>query len=169
MKKINKLFATFFALICLPLAVVGGSVKDASVQAEETTTETILLNNFETSVQFNYFMMSIALGKVSMNMDERYVSEGEASACIYVQPDLFYGRMDAKIPGLYHSLKLEREGLDYTNFRYVNKVTAMVYNAESTTQEIGLQLVYTVRNRSLVTGREQWYSLEPNTWTEISF
>ena len=169
MKKINKWLASVFALICLPLACVGGGARDSFVQAEEAETEQILLNNFETPAQFNYFMMSNSLGKVSMNMQKQYTYDGDVSACVYVQPDLFYGRMDAKMPGLYHGLKLEREGVDYTNFRYVNKVTAMVYNPESTTREIGLQLVYTVKNRSLVTGKAQWYSLEPNTWTEIVF
>ena len=113
--------------------------------------------------------MSNSLGKVTMNTDNRYVKGGDTSACVYVQPDLFNGRMNAKIPGLFHSVKLEREGKDYTNFRYVTKVKTMVYNADAEAREIGLQLVYTVKNRSLVTGKAQWYTLEPNAWTEIVF
>lgn len=167
-KRMTKIFAVLFTLLCIPLAM-GGGAKGASVQAEEPTTETIALNDFEASAQFNYFMMTNSLGKVSMNADGRYVHGGDASACVYVQPDMFNGRMDAKIPGLFHSVKLEREGKDYTNFRYVTKVKAMVYNPNAEQREIGLQLVYTVKNRSLVTGKAQWYTLEPNAWTEIAF
>ena len=167
-KMINKWIALFLTLICLPLSLVSGSVK-SSVKAEDAATETVLLNGFETAAHFNYLMMSNSLGRVSLNANESYVYEGETSACVYVQPDMFNGRMDAKIPGLFHALKLERENLDYTNFRYVTKVTARVYNAEATEQEIGLQLVYAVKNRSLVTGKAQWYTLAPNAWTEIIF
>ena len=167
-KKLTKIFAVLFTVLCLPIAMSSGA-KDTSAQAEEPTTETVVLNDFETPAQFNYFMMSNSLGKVTMNTDNRYVKSGDTSACVYVQPDLFNGRMNAKIPGLFHSVKLEREGKDYTNFRYVTKVKTMVYNADAEAREIGLQLVYTVKNRSLVTGKAQWYTLEPNAWTEIVF
>lgn len=169
MKKVfKKWIAVALTLICLPLALLGGGAS-ASVQAEEEAVETILLNDFESSVQFNYLMMSNSLGTVRQSQNDKAFGGGASSAQIYVQPDLFNGRMDAKIPGLYHALKLQREELDYTNFRYVNKVTAMVYNAEETEQEIGLQLVYTVKNRSLVTGKAKWFTLPAKQWTEIAF
>ena len=170
MKKImKKMMAFMLMLLCLPVALVSGGNAMEAVRAEEAETETILLNGFETSAHFNYLTMSNCLGQVTMNTDAAYVRDGAASVKLYVQPDLFSGRMDAKIPGLYHGLKLVKEGLDYTNFRYVNKVTASVYNAEDTVQEIGLQIVYTVKNRSLVTGKAQWYELQPKEWTEITF
>lgn len=169
MRKMTKYFALLLTLLCMPMALIGGSSKQSSAQAETPATETIVLNDFETSAQFNYFMMSNSLGQVSMNGDTRYVSSGQTSARVYVQPDLFNGRMDAKIPGLYHALKLVREDVDYTNFRYVTKVKTKVYNPDSAEKEIGLQLVYTVKNRSLVTGKAQWYTLAPNAWTEIVF
>lgn len=168
-KRFNKLTALFLTVTCLSVAFLFGKENGSSVNAEDVQTETVLINDFESFVDFNYLTMNNALGKVSMNVDEQFVSSGETSACVYVQPDLFNGRMDAKIPTLFHSLNLIRENKDYTNFRYVTKVSAMVYNGESTAQEIGLQLVYTVKNRAFVSGKAQWYSLEPNSWTEITF
>lgn len=165
MRKITKGLVLLLTLLCMPVALIGGSAQQSSAKAEEPTTETIVVNDFEAPAKFNYFTMSNALGKVTMDTD----NGGNTRACVYVQPDLFNGRMDAKVPGLFHSLKLQKEEKDYTNFRYVTQVKAKVYNAEDTEQEIGLQLVYTVKNRSLVTGKAQWYTLAPNAWTEITF
>ena len=168
-KRKNKSIALFLTLICTSMALAGCSMQKTPVMAENSPTETISLNSFESNFDFNYLMMSNSLGKVSMNWNAQYVSDGEGSACVYVQPDVFNGMMEAKVPGLYQALKLERAGEDYTNFRYVTKVKTKVYNPDSAEKEIGLQLVYTVKNRSLVTGKAQWYTLAPNAWTEIVF
>ena len=88
-KRFNKLTALFLTVTCLSVAFLFEKENGSSVNAEDVQTETVLINDFESFVDFNYLTMNNALGKVSMNVDEQFVSSGETSACVYVQPDLF--------------------------------------------------------------------------------
>ncbi|MBQ9728445.1 MAG: hypothetical protein IJV85_02500 [Clostridia bacterium] len=166
MKKIKKfLFGTILAAVCA-FSACGGITTNAA----ETATTPVVVNSFENQSDLNYVMMQQLLGKITLQEEKEYITDGDASMKVWVQPNLFgdVAQYDARVPAFMHTLNLKKAGKNYTSFRNVASVKIDVYNAETTEQQIGVNLAYKEVNRGFQTGRATFYTLAPEAWTTVT-
>ncbi|MBQ9728443.1 MAG: hypothetical protein IJV85_02490 [Clostridia bacterium] len=140
-----------------------------SSRAEEQTTSYITVNDFETQRSLNYLMMQNALGIVTLEKDAQYVTSGNASIKMFVQPDPFEGyyRSWKKEPYIFHATELRPEGLDYTDYTNVVAVEIDVFNAQDTVESIGFQHVYSTAYYSFTGLALEWVEVAPQAWTTV--
>ena len=114
--------------------------------------------------------MQQLLGKISWQGDKDYVTDGEKSIKVWVQPNPFgdVSQYDARIPSFIHTLNLRKDQKDFTSFRNVTALKVDVYNTEDTAQQMGISLAYKEVNRGFQTGRATYFELAPNAWTTVT-
>ena len=114
------------------------------------------------------------LGRMEINADPRYVSEGVAS--LKVQPQGDYSN-----PGKHPYIKLDMSGEKYTatydatisditthaDFSGYKSISFDVYNPESVAQKIRVGLM--IGESSYITTNKQTYTLAPNSWTTCTY
>lgn len=125
------------------------------------TNPIVCLNEFETHKDLNTVGMSGCLGKVEINKEKDYTQSGEGSAKVTV----IHNPHDYRNPPvLFQDAKRLDTQENYTDFSKISDITLYVYNANSTTEELGFQLYYS-SGTSLTT----WFELNPNEWTNIRY
>lgn len=154
-KSISRFLCVFMACGALLLA---GCSQD---NGPKLTNPVIQLNGFETQAELSTLTMEGVLGKVELVKEQAFVSEGEASAKVTVLHNP-YSLNDS--PYLYQAANLVKRGEDHTDFSKAKRITLDVYNANATTERIGLQLVF-AEGVSLIS----WFALKPEAWTDVQY
>ena len=126
---------------------------------KETEKGYVLLNDFESSDEFDLLRLFGVLGKVEKNADAQYVTSGKASAKITLDSTPYKKRL----PYMEQAFELVKRGEDYRNFDEITAISFDVYNASQTTLSMGLQLTYGDSN-----GAQREYLLAQG-WTTVSF
>lgn len=120
----------------------------------------VLINGFENVAEMDTLTNYGVLGKVELNQEKDYVKSGNASAKVTVTADPY----KTAAPYLLQAFNLQKRGENYTNFSDVAFVTMQVYNAQSETARIGVQLAY-----QQTSSMQEYYDLAPNAWTKIQY
>lgn len=162
MKRIkNILLALVLATLTLCSTACNNHAEAVVVDGEKPTNPIILLNGFETQTELSTLSMEDVLGKVELSKETGKVKQGDSSAKVTVIHNPY---SEGESPRLYQATDLVVRAEDYSNFDLTKLITLDVFNANSTTQKIGLQLCYNNGNSV-----SQWYDLEANCWTTINF
>ena len=137
------------------------------VNAEDAVKENpiLIVNDYEDATDLNSMMMYSVLGKVETQKDANYVSHGESSAKITVAKDVYNGNYNQSKPYLFQAMSVEKYGVDYRDFTFVQCVEFDIYNASTEEQRVGVCLRY---NRDSV-GSLEWRALAPQAWTTVRY
>ena len=154
MKKIFAMIVS--ACLLLSTVMLGGCNKQ---ETEVVPKGYAMLNDFETSSEFDLLRLFGVLGKVEKNTQADYVTSGNASAKILI----FSNPYKKQAPYMEQAFELVKSGEDYRNFENVAAISFDVYNASQNVLSVGLQLTYKESN-----GRKQSYELN-HGWTTVSF
>lgn len=140
MKKF-KCFTAVLLALAMGSCIFAACGKEGEKKGEEEKPNYILINDFENFrdcfsplIGANYF------GIVDMNTDMTYVKSGSASAKI--QPIGAPEEVGAAKPTLRMPLKLNRLGVDCTDFSDATMISAEIYNASDRDIEMGLYFDY---------------------------
>ena len=148
----KKIFAIILsACMFLPTVAFGGCGK--------TEKGYVMLNDFETTDEFDLVRLFGVLGKVEKNTQTQYIKSGAASAKITLDSKPYKNRA----PYMEQAFELVKKGEDYRNFENVAAISFDVYNDSQTTISMGIQLTYEESN-----GMKQNYLL-PQGWTTVHF
>lgn len=121
----------------------------------------ITLNDFETQIELSTLAMAGQLGKVELNTDEKYVTNGSKSAKVTVIHDP-WSYSDDHV--LYQGTDLVVRDEDFSNFAKTKRITMDVYNANETVEKIGMRLVYETGS-----SLSEWFSLTAGEFTTIEY
>lgn len=168
MRKLLAIIAT----ILLAFSAVGCSSNGAqgSTPNTEPTNPVITLNGFESIMDLNTMSANGVLGKVKINQDEEFLTEGKQSVKITVTSKPWQTRT----PSLFQATEVKYKNENYTDFGKVKHVLFDVYNAEETEKQIGVQLAYALGgdvSRFWVSQGSvaKYYTLAAKSWTTVRF
>lgn len=135
-------------------------------ETNQTQAESVkLIQGFETYEEIVMFRYSTPLGDVSLNKDESFITEGDASLRILVaDPEKSAGIVGTTVM----SVPLEHiNGQKNNDISKFSEITFDVYNdsEHEATMSIALAIITNARN----IGSPQRIVLEPKAWTEVSF
>lgn len=129
-------------------------------QTKTTDNSVVLINGFEGTSEMDTLTNYGVLGKVEHNKEKAFVKSGNGSAKVTVTSDPY----KAAAPYLLQSLDLQKRNENYTDFSNVAFITMQVYNPQSETLKVGVQLAY-LQTSSM----QQHYELAPKAWTEVKY
>lgn len=141
------------------------SVTACSKKKEEpivTSDKVVTLNNFDNQVDLNTLTLNGVLGKAELNDQVSYLISGEGSLKVTVIANPYKSSQ----PYLYQAMQINKAGIDCTDFSNVEHVTLQVYNTQTTTEKIGMQMVYTDTYNKGIT---EWFELKPQAWTNVKY
>lgn len=121
----------------------------------------VSINAFESQKELGLLNIRNTLGKITLNDTDEFVASGDRSAKVTVIHDPWQPNDS---PSLFQPMNILARELDCTDFSVVSAVTVKVFNAEKSERRLGFQLVYPSG-----TGTLEWYSLQPERWTDISY
>ena len=128
MKKKNCVLACLLSLVCCAAGFAGCGGEPAP-DPDAALKEDVMVNGFEdwtpdlqTALIFNDF------GKVSLNTDKTYVTQGERSARL---DPLGGAYVSSSAPIVMFSLKSDTYGFDYADLSYADYLSFDIYNAQS--------------------------------------
>ncbi len=145
-------------ILCFCFSI--GFVACEEPQTENDEKSIVLINGFESLAEMDTFTNFGVLGKISVNTQKEYVKSGEKSAKILVTSDPY----KAAAPYVSQAFELKKREKNYTNFSDVGFLTLQIYNPQSETLRIGLQLVH-----KYSTGMREYFDVLPNAWTKIQY
>ena len=168
-------FIAVLATILLAFSAVGCSTKDKNDGGNESvgatpTNPVVTLNGFESNMDLNTISANGVLGKIQINKDTNFLTEGKQSAKVTVTSKPWQTRT----PSLFQATEIKYKEENYTDFGKVKHVLFDIYNAENTEKKIGVQLAYTLGgdvSRFWVSAGSvaKFYTLQPNAWTTVRF
>lgn len=127
MKKKNCVLACLLSLVCCAAGFAGCGGEPAP-DPDAALKEDVMVNGFEdwtpdlqTALIFNDF------GKVSLNIDKTYVTQGERSARL---DPLGGAYVSSSAPIVMFSLKSDTYGFDYADLSYADYLSFDIYNAQ---------------------------------------
>lgn len=126
----------------------------------KTNSNIVLINGFENVAEMDTLTNYGVLGKVSLNKDSAFVKSGKASAKVTVTADPY----KTAAPYLLQAFNLQKREENHTDFSNAAFVTMQVYNPQSETMRIGVQLAY-----QQTSSMQEYYELAPNAWTQIKY
>ena len=150
---------------CLAFGFVGCS---SQIQAPNSpddnklTNPVILLNGYEDQAQLSRIRMGGYLGKVTLNGESSYITEGDSSAKVVVIPKPWY-QEGARTASLTQLTKINSENLDFSDFSKTIRVGLDIYNTQDREIDFGMQLIC----NDYVSVK--WFTLAPNGWTNIAY
>ncbi len=153
----KKIFAILLSA-CLLFSAVAFSGCDFNY-VEETPKGYAMLNDFESSGEFDLLRLFGVLGKVEKNTQSEYVTSGNASAKILI----FSNPYKKQAPYMEQAFELVKKNEDYRNFEDVSAISFDLYNTSQNVLSVGLQLTYEESN-----SMKQSYELKQG-WTTVSF
>ena len=160
MKQImKKILATVLAFSSL-LALFGCDKNETETPTGGTQQDEVLFAGFEAWLpDFQMCRISNYFGKVSLNSDKQYVTEGEHSA-----------RIDPVGNGwMYFSTYSERFQYDYTDFTRLDCIRMEMYNPQATEEKVTVGLVsepYALDQFNRAGGKE--FTLKPG-WNTLNY
>lgn len=165
MKRIISLLIAIISLLSA-FSLVGC----ANESENKPTNPVVLLNSYESNSELYTMAANGVLGKISVNKEEEFLTEGKQSAKISVMHDPWQYRT----PSILQSTNIEYRNENYNDFGKVKHFIFDIYNAGTVAKTIGVQLVYTMSGDAsrfyVNTGSvQQYYTLQPNTWTSVRF
>ena len=150
-KRFLKLFSWIMAF-----ASVCSLVACGDTEAKSRLYTDVLINDFEVSQEYDACLMGNYLGKITINSNADYVTNGAHSAKVDVgNSKVFMGN-----PYIYQSLVLKKG--DFTSFADVKMVSVDVYNASEMEKSVYLSLNFTSNQTAKVK-----YTLAPQSWTTV--
>lgn len=155
-KRSFKFMSCILALMCAMSVTGCGKNNENTVVS---LTEEVLLADFESwAPDFQLCRISSNFGKVSMNTDSAYVSNGERSA-----------RIDPVGNGwMYIPTYSEDFEFDYTDFTYVDGIKVDVYNAQQTEESVSVGFVSALSGiDTFERAGEETFKLAPG-WNTVS-
>ncbi len=144
----------------------GNSSSESSAEtvvSEYQKNPIVTLNAFETQKDLSLIAPKNNVGKITLNDDAKYVSQGEGSAKVCITKNQYWWTSGA--PQLYNAMINEFTGQTYSDFSYVSMLSLDVFNAEDRAVKVGLQLVYSSSSSGVV----QWYDVEAGQKAQLSY
>lgn len=152
----KKKFITFLLAFCTVFGLSGCDL--FSGDQTEKKKDIVLVNGFEDVSEMDTLTNYGVLGKITLNKDSSFVKSGEGSAKVVVTADPY----KVASPYIIQNFNLMKRDETYNDFSDVAFVTMQVFNPQSETLRIGVQLAYTYTN-----GMREYYDLAPNSWTQV--
>ena len=163
MKKITFLLPISMSL-CLCACAANAPKTTAAENAKEPGLSVV--NGYENQSDLNTLAPYMHFGKIELQKDEKYISEGEKSAKVTLQSDKFNGAFSNMV-FIYQSLKNISRGIDVTDVNGVEKVCADVYNSADEQLRMGIRFVYWRRYYGQSCGNIKYVTLAPKSFTTI--
>ena len=174
MRKNLKLISCIMSA-CLAFGFVGCSSQIQTANEPKTevlatsddnklTNPVILLNGYEDQAQLSRIRMGGNLGKVTLNDESSYITEGDSSAKVVVIPKPWY-QDGARTPSLTQLTKINSENLDFSDFSKTIRIGLDIYNTQDREIDFGMQLIC----NDYVSETVKWFTLAPNGWTNIAY
>ena len=141
-----------------------GAIEVVAENKDVLTNPVILLNGYEDHAQLSRIRMDGYLGKVTLNSEASYITEGDSSAKVVVIPTPWY-QAGARVASLTQLTKIHSENLDFSDFSKTIRVGLDVYNTQDREIDFGVQLIC----NDYVSETVKWFKLAPIGWTNIAY
>ncbi len=161
MKKIKFIVLAVLLLLSSALTLSAGCSKDNGGLVNPI----VIVNNYEETTDLNSVMMYGVLGKVEIQKDKKFVTNGSASAKIIVDKDIYEGNYNHSLRYLFQAMLVEKNDWDFRDFTFVQCVEYDIYNDTESVQRVGTCLRY----NSSSFGANEWTELAPKSWTTVRF
>ncbi len=169
----NKRLNIAFIIILLAVLVGAGvfaAVKllnqptDAVVEQEESNRVQLLTFDSYEELTGTKIRLENAFGKISMNKDKTYITEGDGSIAIYPQGD--YTR---ETWNPYMQLDCMNTTFGSSDFSELKSITMDVYNDSDEEREIAISFTIANYSENFLSTPTVMFTLEPNSWTECTY
>lgn len=169
----NKRF-NIVLLIVLLAVVVGAGVfaafkllnKPAEPVVEEKESKTVQLLAFDSYAELTGTKIRLenSFGKIDVNTDKKYITEGKGSMAIFPQGD--YTRIGWNP---YMQLDCLNTTFATNDFTELESITMDVYNDSDEEREIAINFTVANYSENFLTTPSVTFTLAPNTWTECTY
>ena len=161
--RMYKKAALIFLALLLCLSSLAGCKEKKSAETPETS---VLLMGFESyeDVVGSRIAMGNMLGRMEINTDEAYITEGSGS--LKVLPQGFYNQPDYHPYFKLDFMNTTCATCDFSNFK---NVSVDVYNAQDKELRISINFYTGKSDGNFISTMEQTFVLQPNSWNTCAY